>query len=95
MIAVAFSCGLALGVVVGAALWSAAQYIARGVASAEHRKQLALYRQQVMADKARFEKARSALKIEFGDQLTKEQERMMEAELSTIFRTREHPDAVK
>lgn len=91
MTAIFFCCGLALGVVLGACLWSGAQYLARIAATAEHRRQLATYRQQVLSDNARKEKLKADIRLQYGDELTKQQEAIMEKELSTVFQSRQNP----
>jgi len=89
--AVYFSAGLGLGVVLGAALWSTALYFARLAASAAQRKQLAEWRQQTVSQQKRVEKAKADLRMQYGNEMTKEQERIMEAELGKIYKDLPHP----
>lgn len=95
MTAIAFSAGLGLGVVLGAGLWSAALYLARLAASAAQRKQLAEWRQQTVSQQKRVEKAKADLRMQYGDQMTPEQERIMEQELGKIYKEMPNPGIPK
>lgn len=86
MVAIAFSCGLGLGVVLGASLWSGAQYLARLSQAAAHRKQMAEWRQASVTQQKRVEKAKADLRMQFGNEMSPEQERIMEAELGKIYK---------
>lgn len=89
--AVYFSCGLGLGIVLGAALWSAALYLSRLAVSAAHRKQLAEWRQASVSQQKRVEKAKADLRMQFGNEMSPEQERIMEQELSKIYKELPNP----
>jgi hypothetical protein len=89
--AVYFSCGLGLGVVLGAALWSVALYFAKLAASAAQRKQLAEWRQQTVSQQKRIEKAKADLRMEYGNEMTKDQERIMEQELAKVYKELPNP----
>lgn len=91
MTAIAFCCGLALGVIVGASLWSGALYAARLALAAAHRKQIAEFRQQAVQQQKRMQQVRADLKAHFGDEMTREQERIMESELAKVFTERPNP----
>ncbi|HYF56335.1 MAG TPA: hypothetical protein VEA41_18930 [Salinarimonas sp.] len=95
MIAIGFVCGLALGVVLGAVLWSGAQYVARKAAEREHQKRMAAWRQEAVLQRKQIEKAKADLRREYGDTLTPEQERIMERELESIFKDRPNPGIPK
>lgn len=91
MIAVAFACGLGLGVVLGACLWSGALWIAHRAATSAQRRQVAAIRQEAISQKNRLDNVRRQLRDQFGNELTGEQEKIMEEELGTIFADRPHP----
>ncbi len=91
MIAIAFACGLGLGVVLGAALWSGALYISQRLVEAKHRKDSALLRQEAIMQQKRIEKAKADLRMQYGDQMTPEQERIMESELGKLYTSFPNP----
>lgn len=91
MVAIAFSCGLGLGVVLGAGLWSGAQYLARLAQAAAHRKQMAEWRQASVTQQKQIEKAKADLRMQYGDQMTPEQDRIMQQELGKIFKQLPNP----
>ena len=95
MLAVAFSCGLALGVVLGAALWSGALHLAKNLVNATMRKESALFRQDAVMQQKRIEKAKEQLRMQYGDQMTPEQERIMEQELGKLYKTFPNPGIPK
>ena len=85
MIAIGFVCGLALGVVMGACLWASALYISRKMVEAMMRKTDMQKRQEIISQQKRIEKAKADLRMQYGDEMTKEQEIVMERELSKIY----------
>ena len=85
MIAVGFACGLALGVVLGAALWSASLYLSRKMVEAMMRKTDMQKRQEIISQQKRIEKAKADLRMQYGDEMTKEQEIIMERELGKMY----------
>ena len=95
MYAIAFACGLALGVVLGAALWSGALYVSQRIVEAKHRKDSALFRQEAIMQQKRIEKAKEQLRMQYGDQMTPEQERLMEQELGKLYKTFPNPGIPK
>jgi hypothetical protein len=95
MTAVAFACGLGVGVVLGAALWSAALHFGKLSATAEHRKIIALERQSAVAQNNRLAKAKADMRARFGNELTADQERILEDEIGKVFREFPHPQIPK
>lgn len=91
MVAVAFACGLGLGVVVGAALWSGALWLAKVAVAAAQKKASAEWRQATISQQKRIEKAKADLKMQYGDQMTPEQERIMEIELGKLYKDFPNP----
>jgi hypothetical protein len=89
--AVYFSCGLGLGVVLGAALWSSALYFAKLAATSAQRKQLAEWRQATVSQQKRIEKAKADLRTEYGNEMSPEQERIMQQELAKVFKEMPNP----
>ena len=85
MIAIAFACGLGLGVVLGAALWSGALHLSKLVVSREMSKANAAMRQEAIMQQKRVEKAKADLRMQYGDQMTPEQDRIMQAELGKLY----------
>ncbi len=95
VVAIAFSAGLGLGVFLGAALWSGALYLSKLAVTAAQRKQLAEWRQQTVSQQKRVEKAKADLRMQYGDQMTPEQERVMEQELGKIYKEMPNPGIPK
>ena len=93
--AVAFSCGLALGVVVGASLWSGALYLARKMVEIAMRRSAAQQRQEILSQQKRIENAKAQLRMQYGDEMTKEQEVIMERELGKMYRDLPNPQIPK
>lgn len=91
MIAIAFSCGLALGLVMGAALWSGSLWLSRQMILAAQRREVATTRQQILAQQKRIEKAKEQLRIQYGGEMTQEQERVMEQELGKLYKEFPNP----
>lgn len=85
LFAVAFCCGLALGVVLGAALWSGALHLSKIAVSKAMSQQNAAMRQEAIMQQKRIEKAKSDLRMQYGEQMTPEQEKIMEQELSKLY----------
>lgn len=94
-IALAFCGGLALGVVLGAALWSGALHLSRRMVEAAHRKDSALMRQEAIMQQKRIEKAKEQLRMQYGDSMTPEQERIMEQELGKLYKSFPNPQIPK
>lgn len=92
MIAIAFSCGLGLGVILGAALWSGALYLSKLALEKKIRNESAAYRQEAVMQQKRIEKAKERIRMEYGDQMTKEQEIIMEQELSKVGKSFPNPN---
>lgn len=92
MTAIAFSCGLALGVIVGACLWSGAQLLARKFYDASRRREVAEIRRAMVENHKLVETAKQKLRMEYGDEMTKEQERIMEAELGKLYKAFPNPN---
>lgn len=95
MVAVAFSCGLGLGIVLGAALWSAALWLSKQALQRLQNRQSAELRQAQASMIKRVEKAKADLRMQYGDQMTPEQERIMEAELAKLYKTFPNPQIPK
>lgn len=95
MTAIAFSAGLALGVVVGAALWSAAQLIARKLYESARRRELAEVRKQFVERHKAIDEAKQKLRMEYGAEMTQEQERVMETELGKLYKSFPNPQVPK
>ena len=91
MTAIAFSAGLALGLVMGAALWSGALWLSRQVLLAAQRKQTAETRAQIISQQKRIEKAKEQLRMQYGGEMTADQERIMEAELGKLYKEFPNP----
>ncbi len=89
--AIAFSCGLALGLVMGAALWSGALWLSRLMLIAAQRREVANSRQQILSQQKRIEKAKEQLRIQYGGEMTQEQERVMEQELGKLYKEFPNP----
>jgi hypothetical protein len=87
----AFSCGLALGVVLGAALWSVSLWLSRQAVIAAQRREANNSRQQILAQQKRIEKAKEQLRMQYGHEMTAEQERIMESELGKVFKEFPNP----
>lgn len=90
MVAVAFACGLGLGVVVGAALWSGALYLSKLIVQASMKRETAQWRQMTIAQQKRIEKAKADLRQEYPE-MTPEQDRIMEAELGKLYQDFPNP----
>lgn len=91
MIAVAFSCGLALGIVLGAAIWAGALHLAKIAVAAVQRRESAAMRQEAVMQQKRIEKAKADLRMQYGDEMTKDQERVMETELGKLYKSFPNP----
>ena len=85
MIAVAFSCGLGLGIVIGAALWSAALWLSKLAVVKAMTKQNAAMRQEAIMQQKRIEKAKADLRMQYGEEMTPEQSKIMEQELGKLY----------
>lgn len=92
MTAVAFSCGLGLGVVLGAALWSAALWLSKEAVTKAMQKQNAAMRQEAVMQQKRLEKAKQDLRMQYGDQMTPEQDKIMQAELGKLYKSFPNPN---
>ena len=95
MMAMGMALGLAIGLIAGALIWSASVWLAEKRADAARRKQLAEMRQALMSNHKRIEEAKQKLRMEYGDQMTPEQERIMEAELSKLYKDFPNPQVPK
>lgn len=91
MIAIAFSCGLGLGIVLGAALWSAALWLSKLAVTKAMQKASAQLRQEAIMQQKRIEKAKGDLRMQFGDEMTPEQGKIMEAELGKLYKSFPNP----
>ena len=94
MIAVAFACGLGLGVIVGAALWSGALWLAKQAVTAAQRKHLAELNQARVLQQKQIERAKLNIKAQYPE-MSPEQERMMEDELGKLYTTFPNPQIPK
>lgn len=91
MIAIGITLGLAIGVPLGALMWSVSLWLADKKADASRRKQVAEMRQALMTNHKRVEEAKQKIRMQYGDQMTPEQERIMEAELSKLYKDFPNP----
>jgi len=91
VIAVAFCCGLGLGIVLGASLWSGALWLSKLAVTKAMQKQNAAMRQEAIMQQKRIEKAKSDLRMQYGEQMTPEQEKIMEQELGKLYKSFPNP----
>ena len=59
------------------------------------RKESALFRQEAVMQQKRIEQAKEKLRMQYGDQMTPEQERIMEQELGKLYKTFPNPGIPK
>lgn len=95
MIAVAFAAGLGLGIILGAAIWSGALYLAKLHVQKVMQSQNAAMRQEAIMNQKRIEQAKAKFRMEYGDQMTPEQERIMEQELGKLYKSFPNPQIPK
>ncbi len=91
MIAVAFSCGLGLGIILGAALWSGALWLSKLAVTKAMSKQSAVMRQEAIMQQKRIEKAKADLRMQYGDQMTPEQDKIIQDELGKLYKSFPNP----
>ena len=93
--ALGMAIGLAIGLPMGAIVWSASCWLAQKREEAARRKQVAEMRQALMSNHKRVEEAKQKLRMQYGDQMTPEQERIMEGELSKLYTDFPNPQVPK
>lgn len=94
MTAVAFSCGLGLGVIIGAALWSGALWLAKQAVTAAQRRHLAELNQARVLHQKQIERAKLNIKAQYPE-MNPDQERMMEEELGKLYSSFPNPQIPK
>lgn len=94
MTAIAFACGLGLGVVIGAGLWSGALWLAKQAVTAAQRRHLAELNQARAVQQKQIERAKQDIRSRFPE-MSPEQERMMEDELGKLYTTFPNPQIPK
>jgi hypothetical protein len=91
MIAIAFAAGLGLGVILGAAIWSGALWLSKLAVTRAMSKQNAAMRQEAIMQQKRIEKAKADLRMQYGEEMTPEQSRIMEQELGKLYKSFPNP----
>ena len=82
-----FCSGLALGFIVGVSTWAACYHLGKKVAEVQYKAKIARERLDIMASKKNIDDKLAKIR-EAHPEMTREQERITEEELSKVFSSR-------